>query len=87
MNRTFTALVICEKGNEEGGGDNPNASAFPHLYNTALFLPEGQSMHTFIHGNAHGLMLDFSLLETYTFTNKDTTHTQVPKHTHTHTAK
>uniref|UniRef100_A0A674CQ55 SKI2 subunit of superkiller complex n=1 Tax=Salmo trutta TaxID=8032 RepID=A0A674CQ55_SALTR len=46
VNRTFTALVICEKGNEEGGGDNPNASAFPHLYNTALFLPEGPCSHT-----------------------------------------
>uniref|UniRef100_A0A4W5N1P3 SKI2 subunit of superkiller complex n=1 Tax=Hucho hucho TaxID=62062 RepID=A0A4W5N1P3_9TELE len=46
VNRTFTALVICEKGNEEGGGDSPNASAFPHLYNTALFIPEGPCSHT-----------------------------------------
>uniref|UniRef100_A0A8C8EVE9 SKI2 homolog, superkiller viralicidic activity 2-like n=1 Tax=Oncorhynchus tshawytscha TaxID=74940 RepID=A0A8C8EVE9_ONCTS len=46
VNRTFTALVICEKGNEEGGGDSPNASAFPHLYNTALFLPDGPCSHT-----------------------------------------
>uniref|UniRef100_A0A8C7UAF1 SKI2 subunit of superkiller complex n=1 Tax=Oncorhynchus mykiss TaxID=8022 RepID=A0A8C7UAF1_ONCMY len=46
VNRTFTALVICEKGNEEGGGDSRNSSAFPHLYNTALFLPEGPCSHT-----------------------------------------
>ncbi|KAK6327315.1 hypothetical protein J4Q44_G00029600 [Coregonus suidteri] len=46
VNRTFTALIICEKGNEEGGGDSPNASAFPQLYNTALFIPEGPCSHT-----------------------------------------
>ncbi|XP_055750670.1 SKI2 subunit of superkiller complex protein-like isoform X1 [Salvelinus fontinalis] len=46
VNRTFTALIICEKGNEEGGGDSPNGSAFPHLYNTALFTPEGPCSHT-----------------------------------------
>uniref|UniRef100_A0A674BG38 SKI2 subunit of superkiller complex n=1 Tax=Salmo trutta TaxID=8032 RepID=A0A674BG38_SALTR len=46
VNRTFTALIICEKGNEEGRGDSPNCSAFPHLYNTALFTPEGPCSHT-----------------------------------------
>uniref|UniRef100_A0A6Q2YQL6 Uncharacterized protein n=1 Tax=Esox lucius TaxID=8010 RepID=A0A6Q2YQL6_ESOLU len=46
VNRTFTTLIICEKNNEEGGGDGPNASAFPHLYNTALFIPEGPCSHT-----------------------------------------
>ncbi|CAB1351333.1 unnamed protein product [Coregonus sp. 'balchen'] len=46
VNRTFTALIICEKGNEEGRGDSLNASAFPHLYNTALFIPEGPCSHT-----------------------------------------
>lgn len=39
VNRTFTALIICEKGNEEGKGEPDSAS--PHLYNTALFIPEG----------------------------------------------
>uniref|UniRef100_A0A8C7U5R5 SKI2 subunit of superkiller complex n=1 Tax=Oncorhynchus mykiss TaxID=8022 RepID=A0A8C7U5R5_ONCMY len=46
VNRTFIALIICEKGNEEGKGDSPNGSAFPHLYNTALFTPEGPCSHT-----------------------------------------
>lgn len=44
VNRTFTALIICEKGNEEGEGKNNNA--FPHLFNTALFIPEGPCSHT-----------------------------------------
>lgn len=39
VNRTFTALVICEKGNEEG--DGKGNTALPHLYNTTLFIPEG----------------------------------------------
>ncbi|CAF92300.1 unnamed protein product, partial [Tetraodon nigroviridis] len=43
VNRTFTALIICEKGNEEGEG---NSDAFPHLFNTALFIPEGPCSHT-----------------------------------------
>lgn len=42
VNRTFTALVICEKGNEEEDGKGNNNKAFPHLYNTALFIPEGR---------------------------------------------
>uniref|UniRef100_A0A667X9K1 SKI2 subunit of superkiller complex n=1 Tax=Myripristis murdjan TaxID=586833 RepID=A0A667X9K1_9TELE len=46
VNRTFTALIICEKGNEEGEGNGPNAGALPHLYNTALFIPEGPCSHT-----------------------------------------
>ncbi|XP_068431711.1 superkiller complex protein 2 [Clinocottus analis] len=45
VNRTFTALVICEKGNEEEG-EKRNNTAFPHLYNTALFIPEGPCSHT-----------------------------------------
>uniref|UniRef100_A0A8C7X5P6 SKI2 subunit of superkiller complex n=1 Tax=Oryzias sinensis TaxID=183150 RepID=A0A8C7X5P6_9TELE len=44
VNRTFTALIICEKGNEEGKGE-PDAAS-PHLYNTALFIPEGPCSHT-----------------------------------------
>uniref|UniRef100_A0A3P8NZN3 SKI2 homolog, superkiller viralicidic activity 2-like n=1 Tax=Astatotilapia calliptera TaxID=8154 RepID=A0A3P8NZN3_ASTCA len=44
VNRTFTALIICEKGNEEGkDNDNP---ALPHLHNTSLFIPEGPCSHT-----------------------------------------
>ncbi|XP_040044192.1 superkiller complex protein 2 isoform X2 [Gasterosteus aculeatus] len=46
VNRTFTALVICEKGNEEEDGKGNNNKAFPHLYNTALFIPEGPCSHT-----------------------------------------
>ncbi|TNN59732.1 Helicase SKI2W [Liparis tanakae] len=45
VNRSFTALVLCEKGNEEGEGKGNNA-AFPHLFNTALFIPEGPCSHT-----------------------------------------
>ncbi|XP_023257539.1 helicase SKI2W isoform X2 [Seriola lalandi dorsalis] len=45
VNRTFTSLIICEKGNEEGDGKGNN-TAFPHLYNTALFIPEGSCSHT-----------------------------------------
>uniref|UniRef100_UPI0037E9738F superkiller complex protein 2 n=1 Tax=Semicossyphus pulcher TaxID=241346 RepID=UPI0037E9738F len=44
VNRTFTALIICDKGNEEGEGKSNNA--FPHLFNTALFIPEGPCSHT-----------------------------------------
>uniref|UniRef100_A0A3Q1HQ42 SKI2 homolog, superkiller viralicidic activity 2-like n=1 Tax=Anabas testudineus TaxID=64144 RepID=A0A3Q1HQ42_ANATE len=44
VNRTFTALVICEKGNEEG--DGKGNTALPHLYNTTLFIPEGPCSHT-----------------------------------------
>ncbi|KAM9738445.1 superkiller complex protein 2 [Menidia menidia] len=46
VNRTFTALVICEKGNEESEEQGTNDSAFPHLFNTALFIPEGPCSHT-----------------------------------------
>ncbi|XP_042372268.1 helicase SKI2W-like, partial [Plectropomus leopardus] len=46
VNRTFTALIICDKGNEEGEGKENNNNAFPHLYNTALFIPEGPCSHT-----------------------------------------
>ncbi|XP_078124648.1 superkiller complex protein 2 isoform X1 [Sander vitreus] len=47
VNRTFTALVICEKGNEEGEGEGKaNNNTFPHFYNTALFIPEGPCSHT-----------------------------------------
>ncbi|RVE67202.1 hypothetical protein OJAV_G00114450 [Oryzias javanicus] len=44
VNRTFTALIICEKGNEDGKGEAD--AAHPHLYNTALFIPEGPCSHT-----------------------------------------
>ncbi|XP_070840118.1 superkiller complex protein 2 [Chaetodon trifascialis] len=46
VNRTFTSLIICEKGNEEGEGKGNSSDAFPHLYNTALFIPEGPCSHT-----------------------------------------
>ncbi|XP_015232461.1 PREDICTED: helicase SKI2W [Cyprinodon variegatus] len=46
VNRTFTALIICEKGNEEGDGKGEDNASFPHLYNTALFIPEGPCSHT-----------------------------------------
>ncbi|XP_029369746.1 superkiller complex protein 2 [Echeneis naucrates] len=46
VNRTFTALIICEKGNEEVEEKGDSSTAFPHLYNTALFIPEGSCSHT-----------------------------------------
>ncbi|XP_068603246.1 superkiller complex protein 2 [Brachionichthys hirsutus] len=46
VNRTFTALILCEKGNEEREGKDLKSDTFPHLYNTALFIPEGPSSHT-----------------------------------------
>ncbi|KAM9838391.1 superkiller complex protein 2 [Aulostomus maculatus] len=46
VNRTFTALIICEKGNEEAEGKGGDNIAFPHFYNTALFIPEGPCSHT-----------------------------------------
>uniref|UniRef100_A0A3Q3J8R8 SKI2 homolog, superkiller viralicidic activity 2-like n=1 Tax=Monopterus albus TaxID=43700 RepID=A0A3Q3J8R8_MONAL len=46
VNRTFTALIICEKGNEEREGKGSDNTAFPHLYNTTLFIPEGPCSHT-----------------------------------------
>lgn len=44
VNRSFTALILCEKGNEEGEGEGKDNAAFVHLHNTALFVPEGRSM-------------------------------------------
>ncbi|KAF3707271.1 Helicase SKI2W [Channa argus] len=46
VNRTFTALIICEKGNEEVEGKDDDSIPFSHLYNTALFIPEGPCSHT-----------------------------------------
>uniref|UniRef100_A0A1A7XKA4 Superkiller viralicidic activity 2 (S. cerevisiae homolog)-like n=1 Tax=Iconisemion striatum TaxID=60296 RepID=A0A1A7XKA4_9TELE len=46
VNRSFTALIICEKGSEEGEGKGSDGTAFPHRYNTALFIPEGPCSHT-----------------------------------------
>ncbi|CAL8373711.1 unnamed protein product [Boreogadus saida] len=46
VNRTFTALIICEKGNEEeeeGSSSNP---APPPVHTSALFVPEGPCSHT-----------------------------------------
>uniref|UniRef100_A0A3B3VUC6 SKI2 subunit of superkiller complex n=1 Tax=Poecilia latipinna TaxID=48699 RepID=A0A3B3VUC6_9TELE len=46
VNRTFTALIICDKGNEEVAGKAEDSTSFQHLYNTALFIPEGPCSHT-----------------------------------------
>ncbi|XP_060721573.1 helicase SKI2W [Tachysurus vachellii] len=46
VNRTFTALIICEKGNEETAGTVQNNRVFTHLHNTSLFIPEGPCSHT-----------------------------------------
>ncbi|KAI5087367.1 helicase SKI2W isoform X1 [Silurus meridionalis] len=46
VNRTFTALIICEKGNEEAAENVPNNRALTHLHNTSLFIPEGPCSHT-----------------------------------------
>uniref|UniRef100_A0AAR2LKJ7 SKI2 homolog, superkiller viralicidic activity 2-like n=1 Tax=Pygocentrus nattereri TaxID=42514 RepID=A0AAR2LKJ7_PYGNA len=46
VNRTFTALIICEKGNEEPSGAAQTNTDFRHLHNTSLFIPEGPCSHT-----------------------------------------
>lgn len=48
VNRTFNALIICEKGHEEEGaeGEGNNRETLPHLFNTALFIPDGPCSHT-----------------------------------------
>ncbi|TSK28272.1 Helicase SKI2W [Bagarius yarrelli] len=46
VNRTFTALIICEKGNEEASGNVQNSQGFTHLHNPSLFIPEGPCSHT-----------------------------------------
>uniref|UniRef100_A0A671QXI1 Helicase SKI2W-like n=1 Tax=Sinocyclocheilus anshuiensis TaxID=1608454 RepID=A0A671QXI1_9TELE len=46
VNRTFTALIICEKGNEEAAGDDLSNKAFHPIYSTTLFIPEGPCSHT-----------------------------------------
>ncbi|XP_061521244.1 helicase SKI2W [Phycodurus eques] len=46
VNRNFTALIICDKGNEEGEGNSGDSRAFPHLHNIELFIPEGLCSHT-----------------------------------------
>lgn len=35
---------MCDKGNEEGEGNGGDSRALPHLYNAALFIPEGRSL-------------------------------------------
>uniref|UniRef100_A0A671P3I5 Helicase SKI2W-like n=1 Tax=Sinocyclocheilus anshuiensis TaxID=1608454 RepID=A0A671P3I5_9TELE len=46
VNRTFTALIICEKGNDEVAGDDQSNKAFHPIYSTSLFIPEGPCSHT-----------------------------------------
>ncbi|KAK7124809.1 hypothetical protein R3I94_019012 [Phoxinus phoxinus] len=46
VNRTFTALIICEKGNEESAGHDQSNKALLPIYSTALFIPEGPCSHT-----------------------------------------
>lgn len=46
VSRTFTALVMCEKGREEGASERPDINTSSHFYNTALFIPEGPCSHT-----------------------------------------
>ncbi|XP_051949241.1 helicase SKI2W [Xyrauchen texanus] len=45
VNRMFTALIICEKGNEELGADRSN-KYLPPIYSATLFIPEGPCSHT-----------------------------------------
>lgn len=45
VNRTFTVLIICEKGNEEEQG-SPTDRALHSVYTSALFIPEGPCSHT-----------------------------------------
>lgn len=46
VNRTFTALIICEKGNESSAGDDQSNKVLLPIYSTALFIPEGKQTHT-----------------------------------------
>lgn len=46
VNRTFTALIICEKGNEEAAGDDQSNKVLHLIYSTSLFIPEGPCSHT-----------------------------------------
>ncbi|XP_061111078.1 helicase SKI2W isoform X1 [Conger conger] len=46
VNRTLTALILCEKGNEELGAESEKAIPLPHLHSSALFIPEGPCSHT-----------------------------------------
>uniref|UniRef100_A0A8B9JVF4 SKI2 homolog, superkiller viralicidic activity 2-like n=1 Tax=Astyanax mexicanus TaxID=7994 RepID=A0A8B9JVF4_ASTMX len=46
VNRMFTALIICEKGNEETSETTQLNRGFRHLHNTSLFIPEGPCSHT-----------------------------------------
>lgn len=48
VNRTFTTLIICEKGNEEAAGPVQKNQLFTHLHNTSLFIPEGLRPHYLI---------------------------------------
>ncbi|XP_056597770.1 helicase SKI2W isoform X1 [Triplophysa dalaica] len=45
VNRTFTTLIICEKGNEEPT-DNQSYKSTAHIYSSTLFIPEGPCSHT-----------------------------------------
>ncbi|CAL8299284.1 unnamed protein product [Lota lota] len=45
VNRTFTALIICEKGNEEEESSSSGRALHP-VYTSALFIPEGPCSHT-----------------------------------------
>lgn len=45
VNRTFTTLIICEKGNEEPAENRSNKSS-AYIYSSALFIPEGPCSHT-----------------------------------------
>ncbi|XP_076864533.1 superkiller complex protein 2 [Brachyhypopomus gauderio] len=45
VNRTFTALIMCEKGKEETPGAQMGPS-HTHLHSKRLFIPEGPCSHT-----------------------------------------
>lgn len=63
VNRTFTALIMCDKGNEEGEGNGGDSRALPHLYNAALFIPEGRSLGFGLWRPAEGAGFFFFLVE------------------------
>uniref|UniRef100_A0A3B3SNF9 SKI2 subunit of superkiller complex n=1 Tax=Paramormyrops kingsleyae TaxID=1676925 RepID=A0A3B3SNF9_9TELE len=48
VNRTFTTLIMCDKGREEVGAEPQNGVTVPlqHLYNPVLFIPDGPCSHT-----------------------------------------
>uniref|UniRef100_A0A4W4F3Q7 SKI2 homolog, superkiller viralicidic activity 2-like n=1 Tax=Electrophorus electricus TaxID=8005 RepID=A0A4W4F3Q7_ELEEL len=46
VNRVFTVLIMCEKGNEETKCAPEAGRGYTHLHSNRLFIPEGPCSHT-----------------------------------------